>query len=138
MQSQSLGKIQGVTARERGNENFRTGLVNTYTMASASQQPLPPSPSHRLSPSLLALERELRGIAVLNHRQRALIGHAIRHPDQRYTIKSHRVSHNVVYQTSRTDFLDLEKRGLLRAEKIGRTWYFTPMVDLEKKLAELS
>jgi len=33
--------------------------------------------------------------------------------------------------------MDLEKRGLLVSEKIGRTWYFTPVSDLDKRLAEL-
>lgn len=88
----------------------------------------------RKTRQLKALERELRGIAVLNHRQRALISHAIRHPDQRYTIESHRVSHNVVYQTARTDLLDLKERGLLRADKIGRRWYFTAVPDLDGNL----
>lgn len=86
---------------------------------------------------LQAIERELRGVVMLNHRQRDIISHALRHPHQRYTIKSHQTSHNVVYQTSRFDLMDLEKRGLLVGEKIGRTWYFTPVSDLDKRLAEL-
>ncbi|MBN1804887.1 MAG: Fic family protein [Sedimentisphaerales bacterium] len=87
---------------------------------------------------LQAIERELQGIIILNHRQRALISHALRHPHQRYTIKSHQTSHNVVYQTSRTDLIDLEKRGLLVSRKIGRTWHFTPVSGLEEKLSKLS
>jgi len=86
---------------------------------------------------LQAIERELRGVVMLNHRQRDIISHALRHLHQRYTIKSHQTSHNVVYQTSRSDLMDLEKRGLLVSEKIGRTWYFTPVSDLDKRLAEL-
>ncbi len=84
-----------------------------------------------------AIENQLRGIIVLNHRQRALVSHALRHPRHRYTIKSHQISHNVVYQTARTDLLDLEKRGLLASQKIGKTWYFTPVSDLEEKLTDL-
>ena len=91
----------------------------------------------RRTERLQALERELRGVAVLNHRQRALISHALRHPYQRYTIRSHQTSHNVVYQTSRLDLFDLENRGLLTSQKIGRAWYFTPVSNLEEKLAEL-
>ena len=91
----------------------------------------------RKTKKLQAIERELRGVAILNHRQRALISHALRHPYQRYTIKSHQISHNVVYQTSRLDLLNLEKRGLLKSDKIGKTWYFTPVSDLEEKLAKL-
>jgi Fic family protein len=91
----------------------------------------------RRTERLRAIERELRGIAALNHRQRELISHALRHPYQRYTIRSHQTSHNVVYQTSRLDLLDLENRGLLTSQKIGRTWHFTPVSDLEEKLAKL-
>ena len=86
---------------------------------------------------LQALEQKLQGITLLNHRQRALIGHAIRHPLQKYTFESHRVSHNVVYETSRRDLLDLQDRGLLVGGKISKTWYFTPVKDLEKRLARL-
>ena len=91
----------------------------------------------RKTEKLQAIERELRGVAVLNHRQRALISHALRHPYQRYTIRSHQTSHNVVYQTSRLDLFDLENRGFLTSQKIGRTWYFTPVSDLEQKLMKL-
>ncbi|MHC4334468.1 MAG: Fic family protein [Planctomycetota bacterium] len=91
----------------------------------------------RKTKGLQAIENQLRGIIVLNHRQRALISHALRHPHQRYTIRSHQTSHNVVYQTSRTDLLDLKDRGLLKSAKIGKTWHFTPVSDLEEKLAEL-
>ena len=54
---------------------------------------------NRKTKELHQLETRLRGIAALNHRQRALISHALRHPDQRYTIESHRRSHNIVYET---------------------------------------
>ncbi len=92
----------------------------------------------RRTERLQAVERELRGVATLNYRQRDLISHALRHPHHKYTIKSHQISHNVVYQTSRLDLLDLENRGLLNSQKIGRTWYFTPVSALEEKLAKLS
>lgn len=88
----------------------------------------------RKTKELQRVERELRGIVVLNHRQRALIGHALRHPNQRYTIESHRRSHNVVYQTARTDLQDLERRGLFRAEKIGKRWFFSAVDDFEASL----
>ena len=84
-----------------------------------------------------ALEARLRGLSELNHRQRELISHALRHPRQRYTIESYRRSHNVVYQTARTDLLDLQERGLVRATKRGRVCVFTAVEDLERKLAEL-
>ena len=87
---------------------------------------------------LQALEQQLRGIVILNHRQRALISHALRHPHYQYTIRSHQISHNVVYQTSRLDLFDMEIRHrLLKSQKIGKTLYFTPVRNLEEKLAKL-
>lgn len=91
----------------------------------------------RRTERLQAAERQLRGIATLNHRQRALISHALRHPHYQYTIRSHQISHNVVYQTGRLDLLGLDKRGLLTSRKIGKTWYFTPVSDLEERLSHL-
>lgn len=82
-----------------------------------------------------ALEQNLRGVAVLNMRQRALIGHALRHPIQRYTFRSHQTSHKIVYETARQDILSLAARGLLTETKIGKTRYFSPARELEKKLA---
>ncbi len=82
-----------------------------------------------------AVERRLHG-ATLNHRQRALISHALRHPIQEYTIRSHRVSHNVAYETARRDLFNLRDRGLLDVKKIGRTYCFTPASELEEKLGK--
>jgi Fic family protein len=92
----------------------------------------------RKTSELRRIESELRGVIVLNHRQRALISHALRHPNQIYTIESHRLSHNVVYETARRDLHDLAERGLLDPVKAGKTWLYTPVADLEKKLARLT
>lgn len=94
--------------------------------------------SERKTAALQAVESRLRGMRTLNHRQQALISHALCHPHQRYTFKWHQVSHNIVYQTARTDLLSLEQRHLLRGQKVGRTWYFTPVPDLEERLAGLA
>jgi len=34
--------------------------------------------------------------------------------------------------------MDLENRGLLKSNKIAKTWYFTPVRNLEEKLSKLS
>ena len=81
------------------------------------------------------LEPVLRGLTDLNHRQRALLGHALRHPNYRYTIHEHRMSHGVVYQTARTDLLELVETGLLDARKLRNRWYFDPVADLENRLS---
>jgi Fic family protein len=85
-----------------------------------------------------AVERRLRGDEHLNHRQRALICHALRHPHHVYTIESHRSSHGVVHQTAGTDLHNLADRGLMSKTKIGREWHFIPVPDLERRLGELA
>ena len=79
----------------------------------------------------------LRGFHVLNYRQRELISHALRHPDQVYTVESHRTSHRVVYETSRSDLMDLTDRGLLTKTKLGKTWMFIPSNDLSERLRKM-
>jgi Fic family protein len=92
----------------------------------------------RKATELRGVERQLRGMESLNHRQRALVSHALRHPEQRYTYESHQRSHNIAYQTARTDLLDLVQRELLQSGKRGKTWYFVPVTDLERKLAQMA
>ena len=82
------------------------------------------------------LQVRLTGFAHFNHRQRDLLGHALRHPHQIYTIEGHRISHNVVHQTARTDIWELHEKGLLTARKVGKTWNFMPVENLERLLAE--
>ncbi len=80
------------------------------------------------------VELLLKKEAHLNHRQLALLGHALRHPGARYTIESHRSSHNVAYQTARTDLLELASEGLLLQWKRGRSFHFSVPTDLKARL----
>lgn len=91
----------------------------------------------RKTNELRQLENELEGMRFLNHRQQVLISHALRHPRSDYSFVSHQRSHGVVYQTARTDLLNLVQRGLLEARKIGRIWHFRPLPDLEQRLRDL-
>ncbi|MCC5847466.1 MAG: Fic family protein [Verrucomicrobia bacterium] len=83
------------------------------------------------------VESHLKAVRLMNHRQAALIEHALKHPGQRYSIASHRRSHNVAYQTARTDLLDLAGLNLLQQTKAGKTLYFYPEKDLESRLLKL-
>ncbi len=83
------------------------------------------------------IDAVLRGRTTLNPRQRDIIGHALRHPGQGLDIESHRSSHGVVYETARSDFMDLVERGLFTKAKSGRFWRFRPVADLEGKLKQL-
>jgi Fic family protein len=70
----------------------------------------------------------------LNHRQLALLTHALRHREFAYTFQSHQGSHGVTYQTSRTDLLALADAGLLLQMKIGRKFVFRAAPDLRDRL----
>lgn len=72
------------------------------------------------------LRRSLAVDLDLNSRQLALVTHALKRPDARYTIQSHRRSHDVSYQTARTDLLALVAKELLQQHKSGRAFVFLP------------
>lgn len=70
----------------------------------------------------------------LNYRQIALIRHALKHPHFHYKIEVHRQSHNITYQTARTDLLNLEKYNLLLRKQIGKAFIFIAPEDLKKRI----
>ncbi|MBX3730423.1 MAG: Fic family protein [Candidatus Sumerlaeia bacterium] len=82
-------------------------------------------------------ESGMRALDRFNHRQAAILRHAVRHPGQAYTIAGHRLSHNVVYQTARTDLLELRDRGLMTMRKRGKQLVFTPVEHLVERLKDL-
>jgi len=84
-----------------------------------------------------AVDGLLQSSSGLNHRQRALLGHAMRHPVTRYTTENHQGSHAVAYQTARNDLTDLESRGLMTRERIGRVDHFSVVQDFEDRLSRL-
>ena len=81
-----------------------------------------------------SIERRMRTQAALNHRQQALLAHALRHPNAVYTIESHRRCHNVAYATARSDLLDLVAKRLLVQRKQGKAMQFHVPTDLEQHL----
>lgn len=76
----------------------------------------------------------LRNYRGLNIRERALISSAIRHPNEIYTIETHKNYHQIVYETARRDLLHLTKKGLLKMDKRGREYVFTPSSSILEKL----
>ncbi len=80
------------------------------------------------------LERRLRLDDDLNHRQRALLAHALRHPYNRYTYRSHARSHGVTHESARHDLQDLSRRGLLEQRRSGREHVFYPVPGIEERL----
>ena len=85
-----------------------------------------------------SIEKRLRGRSNYNHRQLALLGHALRHPGAKYTIKSHQTSHNVAYATARQDLLTLADNNLLESRRVGKkTLEFFAPDDLSKRVTDL-
>ncbi len=74
--------------------------------------------TRRLRKTLSTLSRQF------NHRQLALLEHAINNPGAEYTVASHGRSHMVAPQTAHTDLQRLERQSLLTriASKRGYAW----------------
>jgi len=90
----------------------------------------------RQTERLLSASRTLR--TKINHRQKVLLTHALKHPGDEYRVDSHQKTHGVVYQTARTDLLELESLGLLLKEKHGNAYVFLAPTDLAERIARLA
>jgi Fic family protein len=88
----------------------------------------------RKADEVAALQRRLEGMDGLNHRQLALLRHALRHAGFRYTVLSHQSSHGVSNQTARSDLQKLAGRGLLIPGKDGKRETFRVPADLAARL----
>jgi len=75
---------------------------------------------------------------LLNYRQTSLINRALKSPDAIFYIEGHKGSHNVTYDTARTDLLKLVKIGLLEKKKIGKAFAFFAVANLRKKLENMT
>jgi Fic family protein len=69
-----------------------------------------------------------------NHRQLALLEHAVRDSSAQYTAQAHASAHNVVVETSRQDLIGLERMGLLRKARIGKANVWFPIDGLADAL----
>ncbi len=83
------------------------------------------------------LLRDSKTVHDLNNRQMAILEHALRHPHQRYTFKSHQRANNLSYQTARTDLLELAQLKLLDSSKQGKSFVFISPNDLHKRIKRL-
>jgi len=87
---------------------------------------------------VLDVEAQLKYLRRLNHRQQALMIHALRHPFQEYKIASHQRSHGIAYGTARADLLELVELDLLEQGKRGKAMVFEANPQLQERLKELS
>ncbi|MFC5800935.1 Fic family protein [Streptomyces formicae] len=74
---------------------------------------------------------------LFNPRQVAILERALKSSGARFTAKSHKVSHDIVYETARQDLMSLEKLGLLNRERKGREFVWTPARNLQEVLRRL-
>jgi Fic family protein len=69
-----------------------------------------------------------------NHRQLALLGEALRHPDRTYTLNAHATEHRVTHETARSDVGALVDHGLLERHRRGQGYRFTVPRDFQERL----
>jgi len=81
-----------------------------------------------------ALLGALENVEQLNYRQRAVLAHALAHPEVEFRIRRHQTAHRIVYQTARTDLLQLADYGYLRKESRGKAFAFVPVAEFEDRL----
>jgi Fic family protein len=101
---------------------FQQALISSWL--TVAHPAAPSSASERKAGEINALQRRLEGVAGLNHRQLALLRHALGHAGFRYTVLSHQRSHRISLQTARTDLHKLASRGWLLPDKDGRREVF--------------
>lgn len=70
----------------------------------------------------------------LNYRQRSILARALSHPGAEFLVRQHQTAHQVVYQTARTDLLQLVDLGYLQQKQRGRAFVFVPIEDLEARI----
>lgn len=83
------------------------------------------------------VESHIRALDLFNHRQVEIVRNALKHPGQRHTFVSHQRTHNVAYQTARTDLITLRERGVLDMRKRGKQQVFFAPTDLSARLLKL-
>jgi Fic family protein len=80
------------------------------------------------------LVESLTGMRQLNIRQREIVAHSIKKPGAEYTVKSHMDRQRITHQTARTDLNELVELRLLDSTKVGRTVFYYPKKDIERRL----
>ncbi len=84
------------------------------------------------------LREQLRFDPKLNHRQRTILGRAIRLPGATFFIDYHRRSYGIAYSTARADLIGLVDRGYLRVRREGHAFVFSATPGLRQLVMEKS
>jgi Fic family protein len=92
----------------------------------------------RKTREMSAVERLLKRSQLFNHRQLALLGYALRHPEDVFTFRTHAESHGVTHETARNDLLPLVEMGLLHRTTSRGRHIFSSQPDLASQLKAVS
>ncbi|GAB7015777.1 Fic family protein [Methanogenium cariaci] len=71
-----------------------------------------------------ATKAMIKTVRNISQRQADILRRMMEHREQYFTIREISETHDVVYQTARTDLLDLAGKGYIRKEKRGREFMF--------------
>jgi len=92
----------------------------------------------RKQTELESIASRLRIIRGINHRQMALLDHALRHPEALYSISGHAAWHGITRMTARADLKGLEAMELLESHRLGRRIEFGIPNRLQDRIESLS
>lgn len=84
------------------------------------------------------LRAQLRFDPTLNHRQRTILGRALRLRGATFFIDYHRRSYDIAYSTARADLVGLVDRGYMRVHRDGHAYVFTAAPGLRRIVSERS
>lgn len=84
-----------------------------------------------------AVRVELESEPQLNHRQRSILGRALREPDATFRIAYHQTAHGIGYATAYRDLTELVDRGYLTQSSHGRMKVFRAGPGLEARAGAL-
>jgi Fic family protein len=85
---------------------------------------------HRKVKEVRDVEHLMKRSDAFNRRQLALLGYAMRMPDETFTFRSHAQSHGVTHETARNDLAPLVARGLLNRRRVGGKYFFDAPANL--------
>ncbi|MFN7966472.1 MAG: hypothetical protein U0V87_12370 [Acidobacteriota bacterium] len=87
----------------------------------------------RKQQQIVDVESRLKRTRDFNHRQLALLAHALRHPNAIYTAQIHATSHGVALQTARNDLDRLVAKRLLRRVQQAKKFTYLPTPNLAQR-----
>jgi Fic family protein len=107
---------------------FNLGIINRAVDALHEYLAVKAEEMHRLQRRLAGRHSDF------NHRQVALLEHALRAPGMSYTVASHSRSHHVSGETARKDLAALVDAGLMRQARLSKHFVWRAVEDLADRI----